>query len=155
MSVVDVGDEQVLQSYPQVRLDHRNKAFYRALLGHELVAAHCRDCGTWHTPIRSVCPECWSAEVAVTPVAGHGRIHLLIRLYQGPSTGDVSYATPWPLAAVEMAEQPGLRFVSTVVECPPELLRVGLPVELTWIERDGAPWFAFRPAGLPEASGEG
>jgi hypothetical protein len=24
-------------------------------------------------------------------------------------------------------------------------LRVGLPVELTWIERDGAPWYAFRP----------
>ena len=32
------------------------------------------------------------------------------------------------------------------MDCPPERLRVGLPVELTWIERDGAPWYAFRPA---------
>ena len=78
------------------------------------------------------------------PSAGRGRIHLLILLHQGPPARDVSYSTPWPLAAVELDEQPGLRFVSTVVDCPPEQLRVGLPVELTWIERDGAPWYAFR-----------
>ena len=60
MTSADISDEQVLQSFPEVRLDHRNKEFYRALLGHQLVAARCRDCGTWHTPLRSLCPECWS-----------------------------------------------------------------------------------------------
>jgi uncharacterized OB-fold protein len=142
----DVSDEQVLQTFPEVRLDHRNKEFYRALLRKQLVAARCRDCGTWHTPLRSICPECWSGNIDIAPVSGKGRIHLLILLHQGPPARDVSYSSPWPLAAVELEEQPGLRFVSTVVDCPPEQLRVGLPVELTWIERDGGPWYAFRPA---------
>lgn len=146
MPATDISDEQVLEAFPEVRLDHRNKEFYRALLRHELVAARCRDCGTWHTPLRALCPECWSFDIEVTPVNGRGTIHLLIRLHQGPPARDVSYSTPWPLAAVELEEQPGLRFVSTVVDCPPEQLRVGLPVELTWIERDGGPWYAFRPA---------
>lgn len=147
MTATDISDEQVLHTFPEVRLDHRNKEFYRALLRHELVAARCRHCGTWHTPLRSLCPECWSTDIAVEPVSGSGRIHLLIRLHQGPPARDVNYSSPWPLATVEVEEQPGLRFVSTVVDCPPEQLRVGLPVELTWIERNGAPWYAFRPAG--------
>ena len=150
MPATDISDEQVLQTYPDVRLDHRNKEFYRALLNQQLVAARCADCRTWHTPLRSLCPECWSDNVEVTPVGGQGRIHLLIQLHQGPPARDVSYSTPWPLATVEMAEQPGLRFVTTVVDCPPEQLRIGLPVELTWIERDGAPWYAFRPATSDE-----
>lgn len=155
MTSAEIRDEQVLQSFPDVRLDHRNKHFYRALLDHELVAARCRDCGTWSTPLRSICPECWSKDVAVTPVSGRGRIHLLILLHQGPPARDVDYATPWPLAAVELQEQPGLRFVGTVVDCSPERLRIGLPVELTWIERDGAPWYAFRPAAGTDTSQEG
>ncbi len=155
MPEAEISDEQVLQAFPQVRLDHRNKDFYRALLGHELVAARCRGCGTWFTPVRSVCPGCWSDDVAVSPVAGRGRVHLLILLHQGPPAADVSYATPWPLAAVELEEQEGLRFVGTIVGCPPERLRIGLPVEVTWIERDGGPWFAFRPADVVDTSGEG
>jgi uncharacterized OB-fold protein len=146
MPSTEIGDEQVLQSFPEVRLDHRNKDFYRALLDRQLVAARCGDCGSWHTPLRSLCPECWSTNVEIAPVSGRGAIHLLIRLHQGPPARDVDYSTPWPLATVELEEQPGLRFVGTVVDCPPEQLRVGLPVELTWIERDGAPWYAFRPA---------
>jgi hypothetical protein len=145
MPTADATDEQLLQSFPEIRLDHCNKHFYRALLRRELVAARCAACGAWHTPLRALCPECWSTDVAVTRVSGRGRIHLLILLHQGPPAADVSYATPWPLAAVELEEHRGLRFVGTVVDCPPERLRVGLPVELTWIERDGAPWYAFRP----------
>ena len=152
MTAETISDEQVLQTYPAVRLDHRNKEFYRALLDRQLVAAHCGDCGTWHTPLRAVCPECWSDNVEVAPVSGRGRIHLLILLHQGPPARDVDYSIPWPLAAVELEEQPGLRFVSTVVDCPADQLRVGLPVELTWIERDGGPWYAFRPATSAEES---
>jgi uncharacterized OB-fold protein len=63
----------------------------------------------------------------------------------------VNYAGGFPLAAIELAEQPGLRVEATVVDCPRDRLRVGLEVELTWIDRDGdpkTPWPAFRPAGI-------
>ena len=145
------ADEEILAAYPYLRLDNRNKHFYGAFLRHALVAARCRDCGTWHTPLRSICPACWSSAVVVTPVSGRGFVYALTLLHQGPPDPDVDYSGPWPIAAVEVVEQPGLRFAATIVDCPPHELRVGLEVELTWIQRGGAPWFAFRPAA--EASG--
>ena len=49
-------------------------------------------------------------------------------------------------AGVALVEQPHLRYTSTVVNCPPQQLRIGLPVRLTWIERYGAPFPVFEPA---------
>jgi hypothetical protein len=50
------------------------------------------------------------------------------------------------VVSVELAEQAGLRFTSTVVNCPPEEIRIGLPVALAWIDRAGAPFPVFEPA---------
>jgi uncharacterized OB-fold protein len=141
-----IPDQTVLARYPNVRLDHLNKHFYRGLLNRQLLAGRCRDCGRWHTPLRPRCPECWSLAVEHTPVSGQGAIYLLTLLHQGPPSGDVDYSDPWPLAAVELVEQAGLRVTATIVQCAPDRLRVGLPVELSWITRDGAPWPAFRPS---------
>jgi uncharacterized OB-fold protein len=84
--------------------------------------------------------------VSPVPVSGRGTVHLLTFLHQGPPVPGLDYAGGFPLAAIELAEQPGLRVEATVVDCPRDQLRVGLAVELTWIDRDGAPWPAFRPA---------
>ena len=132
----------VFEAYPRIRLDQVNIAYYAGLLERRLLAGHCGDCGTWHTPLRSRCPACWSSAVAPRQVSGRGRVHVLTLLHQGPP--GVPYSPPWPLAAVELAEQPGLRIAATLVDTPPERQQVGQAVELTWIERDGAPWPAFR-----------
>lgn len=143
----DISDEAVLERYPHIRLDHLNKHHYRGYLEHRLVLGRCADCGRWHSPLRPRCPECWSTAVSPTAVSGRGTVHLLTLLHQGPPSPEVDYSTPWPLAAIELVEQPGLRVVGTLVDCPPEACRVGVPVELTWITRQGAPWPAFRPVG--------
>jgi uncharacterized protein len=142
-----LGDEAVLRRFPAVRLDHLNKRYYAGLLRRELLVNHCRACGAWHTPLRPICPSCWSPDVIPEPVGGRGMVHLLTFLHQGPPAAGVDYPGGFPLAAIELAEQPGLRVAATVVDCPRDQLRIGLPVELTWIDRDGAPWPAFRPAG--------
>ena len=148
------GDEAVLERLPDVRLDHLNKRYYLGLLRRELLAGRCRACGTWHTPLRPICPSCWSAEVSSVPVSGRGTVYLLTILYQGPPAPGVDYSGGYPLAAIELAEQAGLRVEATVVDCPRDRLRVGLEVELTWIDRDRGgdqktPWPAFRPAEDP------
>jgi uncharacterized OB-fold protein len=144
-ALASISDETVLARYPQIRLDHLNKHYYRGLLAHQLLAGRCADCSHWHTPLRPRCPNCWSQSVEPTPVSGRGTVYLLTRLYQGPPSADVDYSTPRPLVAVELTEQAGLRVATTIVDCPPDQLRIGLPVELSWISRDGAPWPAFRP----------
>jgi uncharacterized protein len=147
------SDETVLDRFPAVRLDHRNKEYYRGLLRRELLVSRCDVCDTWHAPLRPICPSCWSPAVRPVPVSGRGVVRLLTFLHQGPPAPGVDYSGGFPLAAIELAEQPGLRVEATVVDCPRDRLRVGLAVELTWIERDGAPWPAFRPADGGAADG--
>jgi uncharacterized protein len=149
------SDAEVLERFPDVRLDHLNKQYYLGLLRRELLAG-CRACGRWHTPLRPICPSCWSAEVGPVPVSGRGTVHLLTFLHQGPPAPGVDYSGGFPLAAIELAEQAGLRVAATVVDCPRDRLRIGLEVELTWIGREGdpkTPWPAFRPAARPAHDG--
>jgi uncharacterized OB-fold protein len=141
----EVDDETVLATYPETRLDHLNKFFYAGLMRRELILGRCAACNTWQTPLRPLCASCWSTDVVPTPISGRGTIFLLTLLHQGPAAAGVDYSKGWPLAAIELEEQPGLRLPGTIVDCPPEMLRVGLPVAVTWIERDGSPWYAFRP----------
>ena len=73
-------------------------------------------------------------------------IHLAMLLHQGPPAPDVDYAKgPHPVVTIELEEQEGLRFTSTVVDCPLDQVRIGLPVELDWIQRFDAPFPVFRP----------
>jgi uncharacterized OB-fold protein len=82
--------------------------------------------------------------VVATPIAGTGTIHLLILLHQGPPAEGVDYSTPHPVVTVELDEQLGLRFTSTVIGVDPEELAIGQRVELTWIERDQRPFPVFQ-----------
>ena len=145
------ADDETLRRFPDTVIDHDTKAFYRGWLSEELLLNRCGPCGTWHHPPRPVCPHCWSDDVAPAAVSGRGTVHLLVRLHQGPRVPGVSYDPPHPVVAVELEEQADLRFTSTVVDCPDCDLRIGMPVELTWIERHGAPYPVFRPAGTGAA----
>jgi uncharacterized OB-fold protein len=94
-----------------------------------------------------MCPACWSWNMVPTPVSGRGTVHLLIRLHQGPPLEGVDYAAEaYPVAVVELVEQPALRITSTIVDCDPSDVEIGMPVELVWIDRDGVPFPAFQPA---------
>ncbi|WP_374581465.1 Zn-ribbon domain-containing OB-fold protein [Frankia sp. CiP3] len=141
-----ISDIEVLERYPRTAVDHDNKYFYQGLLERKLLVNRCNACGRWHQPPRPICPSCWSRDITATEVSGEGVIHLLIFLHQGPPAAGVDYATPHPVAVVELAEQEGLRFSTTIVNADRETLRIGLPVTLTWIERDGNPFPAFAPA---------
>lgn len=139
-------DEQLLERYPGVQLDHTNKHFYRGLLHQELRLNRCQQCGWWHHRPKPICPRCWSKDVVATPVTGAGTIHLLIKLHQGPPAEGVDYSTPRPVATVELDEQEGLRFTSAVVGTTPDEVAVGERVRLDWTERDGRPYPVFRVA---------
>ncbi len=140
------SDADLVDRFVRVRVDHDNKAFYRGWLERRLLLNRCRACGRWHHPPKPICPECWSGDLEPTEVSGRGTVHLLILLHQGPPAPGVDYAAgPHPVATVELAEQEGLRFTSTVVGCPAREVQIGMPVELTWIERDGAPFPVFQP----------
>ena len=94
----------------------------------------------------SSCPECWSSNVVPTEVSGKGTVYLLVVLHQGRPLAGTDYSAPVPVAGVELVEQKALRYVAPIVNCEPGDVRLEMPVELTWVDRDGAPAPAFQPA---------
>ena len=150
--MASIPDAELVDRLPGILVDGDNKDYYRGWLERRLVLNRCEDCGRWHHPPKPVCPECWSDRVRPTPVSGRGTVHLLVWLRQGPPADGVDYSTPHPVVTVELEEQPGLRFTSTVVDTAMGELTIGDRVELTWVERNGEPFPAFtRTPSAPDA----
>jgi uncharacterized protein len=147
----DVSDEELCSLFPGA-VDRDSAAHYRGRLRRRLLINRCADCGTWHAPPRPVCPSCLSDRVAAQPVSGAGTIFMAVFLHQGPPAEGVDYSTPYPVVTVDLDEQPGLRFSSTVVGAPNAEIQIGRRVELDWITRGGAPMPVFR---LTMHEGEG
>ena len=141
-----IDDAALVERFSYVRIDHDTKHLYRGWLEERLLINRCDDCARFHHPPKPICPSCWSSSLTPTQVSGRGVIHLTILLHQGPPAPDVDYAKgPHPVVSIELEEQEALRFTSTVIDCPLEDVRIGLPVELAWIARFGAPFPVFRP----------
>lgn len=145
----DLTDLELVEAYAPLVVDRDTADFYRGWLARELRVARCDACGHRFLPPRPVCPRCWSQDVGAEMVSGRGTIFLCLLLHQGPPAPGVDYARgPHPVVTVELDEQPGLRFTSTVVGSAPADLAVGQPVVLDWIERAGMPFPVFRRTAL-------
>ncbi len=141
-----IDDAALIKRFPWAAVDHDTKHMFRAWLDKRLAINRCDDCSRFHHPPKPICPFCWSSSLTLTEVSGRGTVHLAMFLRQGAPAPDVDYSKgPHPVVTVELEEQEALRFSSTVVDCPLEDIRIGLPVELTWIERFGSPFPVFRP----------
>jgi uncharacterized OB-fold protein len=142
---LELTDAELVERLPHVHIEHHDAEHYRGWFRHQLVFNRCRSCGTWIQPMRPMCPSCWSWDLDPLPVSGRGRIHLALLLHQGPPAPGVDYsAGPYPVVTVELAEQEGLRYTSTVIDVPADEVTIGMDVELAWTERHGAPFPVFR-----------
>jgi hypothetical protein len=138
-------DEAIFAHFHDVKIDHDNIAHYRGLMGRKLLFNRCDDCGTWIYPHRPLCPQCLSWNVTATEVSGQGRLYMYTFINQSRDP-DKPLLEPMQAAAIELAEQKGFRYLSRVVNCPPDALAHDMKVQLTWIEENGRIWPAFEPA---------
>lgn len=143
--MAEISDADVLEHYPSLWVDRDTVDLFRGFLDHRLLINKCAECGNWYQPPWPVCPRCQSDNVTATEVSGQGTVFTFTILHTGGSRG-VDYVAGHPVAVVELAEQEGLRISATIVDCAKEDIQIGMPVELTWIERNGDPIPAFRPA---------
>ena len=139
-----LNDMTIFERYDDIQLSHDNIEHYRALAEGRLVFNRCGDCGYWIYPHRPLCPECWSWNVKAQEVSGLGRVFMFTLLHQLRDPDSIIYE-PVPVAAVELVEQDGLRYLSRIVNCAPEAIAHDMPVQLIWIDEGGLPWPAFEP----------
>jgi hypothetical protein len=114
---------------PLPRVDEESRGYWEALVRHELYFQRCRACGTKRFPPRAVCPACLSSATEWVRASGKGTVYSFTVTHQNQAPG-FRETLPYVLAVVELAE--GLRMMTNVVGCAPDVVRIGMPVEVEY-----------------------
>jgi uncharacterized protein len=104
-----------------------NRDFWQSGAAGELRIARCLSCLRWIHPPSPVCPYCDSGEVRPEPVSGRGTLFSYTENHQ-PWTG--MPRTPYVIALVELAEQPGLILMTRLVGLTEPDLTIGMPLRV-------------------------
>jgi uncharacterized protein len=143
VNAADIPDE--FAAFPGVLIDRDNIAHYRGLLDGKLLINRCSACGHWIYPHRPLCPQCLSWKVQPKEVSGKGKLFMFTLIHQERNP-DERLREPLIAAAVELAEQRGLRYLARIVNCPRQRIILDMPVQLTWVQIEGRQMPAFEPA---------
>jgi uncharacterized OB-fold protein len=109
------------------RITERNAHYWQGGRDGELRLQRCRQCGYYLHPPGVICPKDWSKDLAVEAVSGRAEVLTFSVNHQPWMPGlDV----PFVLAIVRLVEQDDLRITTNVVNCPPEEVEIGMPVQV-------------------------
>ncbi len=118
--------------------------FWDAAAEHRLIVPRCRACAAFRFPPTPFCWRCQSQEVDWVDHDGAGTIYSFT-VVRHAVIPEVREALPMVVAVVELPGTEGCRLVGNVVDCRPEEVRIGLPVELDWYDvREGTSVPVFR-----------
>lgn len=126
--------------------------FWSGARRHELMIQRCRACLHYYFYPRDFCPSCFSFDVEWTKVSGLGTVYSFTVCHR-PAPG-FEDDVPYNIALVDLAE--GVRMMSTIVDCPADDLRIGMPVEVVFeeVSQDVA-LPKFKPTDHPPSSKTG
>jgi len=125
-------------------LDRENRAFWTWGAEGRLAICRCPACGTYHHPPIPRCTACAErAETAPGAVSGRGRVATFTINHQAWLP---NMPVPFVFAAIELEEQARLYVFSNVVNCPPEAVRIGMPVSVLFEAREDVHLPLFEPA---------
>ena len=132
------------------KLHEHNRAFWTGGANGQLMIARCAACALWVSPPAADCPDCGGALVA-HPVSGHGTVFTYTINYQ-PFNPAVT--VPYVIAIVELAEQADLRIAANIVDCEPDSVYIGQPVDVRFERHDTDQGEAFVPVFAPRVNAQ-
>jgi uncharacterized OB-fold protein len=102
-----------------------SRPYWDGLKEGRLCLQRCRACGEHVFYPRPHCPACLSTELDWVEMSGRGKVYsyTVVRRAMNPAFAD---DVPYVYAIVELDEGP--RVMTNVVNCPPEDVRVDMPV---------------------------
>ncbi len=98
---------------------------------HELWLRHCRSCAKAYFYPRDICPTCYGRDTDWVRASGKGSVYTFGIVHQIPRP---NYKGPVPfiVALVQLEEGPIFPTNLVNVEADPAVIKVGMPVEVTW-----------------------
>ncbi|MEX1006626.1 MAG: Zn-ribbon domain-containing OB-fold protein [Acidimicrobiia bacterium] len=121
-------------------------AFYwRGAAEGELLVLRCAACGYLSHPPDVSCARCGAVALDPVEMSGLGSVYSFAIVRQ---TYDPAFLpeVPYVVALVELDEQPGLLLLANIVEIEPELVEIGMRVEVTFEHRGDDAVPQFRPS---------
>jgi uncharacterized protein len=130
------------------KLHDHNRAFWTGGADGKLMIEQCAQCSLWVQPPAADCPDCGGALVA-RPVSGRGAVFTYTVNYQ---PFNPAVPVPFVIAIVQLDEQADLRIATNIVDCEPDSVYIGLPVEVRFERQDADNDSVFVPVFAPCAS---
>jgi uncharacterized OB-fold protein len=113
--------------------DATTQFFWDAASRRELWIQQCQSCKKYvHYP-KTICRFCQSRELAGARVSGRATLYSWT-IAEQPFHPFWVDRVPYTLATVELVEQPGLMFLTQIVDCPEDELVSGMPLEVVFEE---------------------
>jgi uncharacterized OB-fold protein/acyl dehydratase len=126
---------------PRPALTQDNAFWFEGARQHRLLIQRCTKCGKLRHPPGPMCPACRSYEWDTVEASGRGTVYSFV-VNHHPQVPAFDY--PLAVGLIELAE--GTRLVANVIGVEPGDIRIGMPVEVEWVDHDpdlSLP--AFRP----------
>jgi uncharacterized OB-fold protein len=111
--------------------DERSLPFWEATQANKLMAPKCPDCGTFRMPPGRFCPECLSMGIEWVELPGTGTV-FSFAVVRDALTSTAAEAVPYVPAVITADGAPGIRFVSNVVGCDPDVVEIGIGVKVVF-----------------------
>jgi uncharacterized OB-fold protein len=108
-------------------LSERNKHFWQGGRDGKLQFQRCNQCGYFLHPPAVICPKCWSKDIGIEAVSGRAEVLTFSINHQPWMPG---LEPPFVLAIVGLPEQDDLRLTTNIVNCDPESVTIGMPVQV-------------------------
>ncbi|MBL8531995.1 MAG: Zn-ribbon domain-containing OB-fold protein [Hyphomonadaceae bacterium] len=107
-----------------------SKEYWSAANDGRLILRACRTCGKPMFYPRGHCPACGSGDLEWREASGEGVVHACTIVHRAPDQAFRARA-PYVIALVDLKEGP--RMMANITDCPPEEVRIGMPVTV-WFE---------------------
>ena len=124
----------VSQSPPVPALDDdRTRFYWDAIAAGRIDLLRCNSCGHFvHYP-KPVCNQCRSDDLSPSTVSGTGTLYSYCEINQAshPYYAD---KVPYMIGVIDLAEEPGVRLPTGLVDCTRDDLRCGMPMEVVFRE---------------------
>ena len=121
-----------------------SEKYWEATRRGKLCVSRCGGCGHRFLPPASLCPACWSLDVALAEVSGRARLFSFIVVHR-PQHPAFFADAPYHVAIVELEEGPRLH--THLEGVPPEAMRIGMPLLVAFRKIDAETTLpVFRPS---------
>lgn len=112
-----------------------NHPYWDAADRHELAVQKCETCSAYNHPPGPSCAKCGSEEVVWEKLGSEieGSVYSYIVSYR-PFLPGFQDDLPLIIAQVELNQYPEIKIMANILECGPEEVQIGMPVQMTWID---------------------